>query len=124
MNRLKELRKANKMNQTELAEKLGVHQRTVSRYEKEEIILPADMLQKICVLFGCSSDYLLGISDINAKSPAVIGGAEDMQDEFMRLQAANSLYLRLNTAGRAQATAYLEFLVAQQEKQSGLQGSD
>ena len=47
-----------------------------------------------------------------------------MQDEFMRLQAANSLYLKLDAAGRAQARAYLEFLVAQQEKQAGLQGSE
>ena len=122
MNRLKELRKVNKMNQTELAEKLGVHQRTVSRYEKEEIILPADMLQKICVLFGCSSDYLLGISDINAKSPTVPGGAGDIPEEFKRLQEANELYLQLDDIGRAQADAYLKFLVAQQEKRSEAQG--
>ena len=122
MNRIKELRKSLKLSQGELGLKLDVHQRTISRYEKDEINLPADVVPKLCELFDCTSDYLLGLSDVNAKSPAVSGGAGDIPEEFKRLQEANELYLQLDDIGRAQADAYLKFLVAQQEKRSEAQG--
>lgn len=123
MNRIKELRKLRKMSQGELGKKLEVHQMTISRYESGEIQLPSEAITKLCDIFDCTSDYLLGLSDINAKSPAENSGAgENMLEEFKRLQKANELYLQLNSAGRAQATAYLEFLVAQQEKQADSQG--
>ena len=114
MNRIKDLRKNRKLNQTELAKMLNLDQKTVSRYEKEEIKLPLVVIEKLCEIFDCTSDYLLGISDINAKSPAAISGAGDIPDEFKRLQEANELYLQLDDAGRAQALAYLKFLASQQ----------
>ena len=122
MNRIKELRKQKKLTQGELGEKLGVHQMTISRYEKSEMQLPFEAMAKLCELFDCTSDYLLGLSDVNAKSPAVSGGAGDIPEEFKRLQEANELYLQLDDIGRAQADAYLKFLVAQQEKRSEAQG--
>lgn len=122
MNRIFELRKQNKMSQAELGDLLGIHQVAVSRYEKEERKIPQEVLTRLCEIFNCTSDYLLGISDINAKSPAETSGAGNIPDEFMRLQEANKLYLLLDDAGRAQARAYLEFLVAQQEKQADSQG--
>jgi hypothetical protein len=74
-------------------------------------------------VLDCTSDYLLGISDVNTKRSAAIGSEPvSITDEFMRLQEANKLYLLLDDAGRAQARAYLEFLVAQQEKQADSQG--
>ena len=114
MNRIKDLRKTLRMNQTELAKRLGLDQKTISRYEKEEIKLPLPAIEKLCEIFDCTSDYLLGISDINAKSPAAISGAGDIPEEFKRLQEANELYLQLDEAGRAQALAYLKFLASQQ----------
>lgn len=114
MNRIKELRKLQKISQGELGKKLGVHQMTISRYENGEIQLPAEAITKLCEIFDCTSDFLLGISDINAKSPAETSGAGDIPEEFKRLQEANELYLQLDDAGRAQALAYLKFLAAQQ----------
>ena len=114
MNRVFELRKKNKMSQAELGDLLGIHQVAVSRYEKEERKIPQDVLTRLCEIFDCTSDYLLGISDINAKSPAAISGAGDIPKEFKRLQEANELYLQLDDAGRAQALAYLKFLASQQ----------
>ena len=121
MNRLRELREANRYSQTDIAEIIGCTSVTISRYELGQRKIPSTAVEQLSNLFNCSSDYLLGISDINAKSPAAISGAGDIPDEFKRLQEANKLYLQLNEAGRAQATAYLEFLVAQQEKQAGSQ---
>lgn len=88
---------------------------TISRYESGEIQLPSEAITKLCDIFNCTSDYLLGISDINAKSPAVFSGAENIPDEFKRLQEANEVFLRLNESGKAQALAYLKFLESQQE---------
>lgn len=114
MNRLKELRKSKNLAQKELAELLGCATATVTKYEKEQRKLPQEVITKLCDVFDCTSDYLLGISDINAKSPAETSGAGNIPDEFMRLQEANELYLQLDDAGRAQALAYLKFLASQQ----------
>ena len=115
MNRLKELRKSKNLAQKELAELLGCATATVTKYEKEQRKLPQEVITKLCDIFDCTSDYLLGISDINAKSPAVFSGAENIPDEFKRLQEANEVFLRLNESGKAQALAYLKFLESQQE---------
>ena len=122
MNRLKDLRKAQKLSQEELAIMVKCATATISKYEKGQRKIPDTLLPELCKIFDCTSDYLLGISDINAKSPAETSGAGNIPDEFMRLQEANKLYLLLDDAGRAQARAYLEFLVAQQEKQADSQG--
>jgi transcriptional regulator with XRE-family HTH domain len=122
MNRLRELREANRYSQNDIAEIIGCTSVTISRYELGQRKIPSTAVEQLSNLFNCSSDYLLGISDINAKSPAETSGAGNIPDEFMRLQEANKLYLLLDDAGRAQARAYLEFLVAQQEKQADSQG--
>lgn len=114
MNRLRELREANRYSQTDIAEIIGCTSVTVSRYELGQRRIPSTAVEKLSNLFNCSSDYLLGISDINAKSPAAVSGAGDIPEEFKRLQEANELYLQLDDAGRAQALAYLKFLASQQ----------
>lgn len=118
MNRIKELRIKKGISQSELAESLKITQATISKYELGQRNIPKLFVDKMCEVFNCTSDYLLGISDTNAKSPAENSGARDVPEEFMRLQEANRLYLQLDDAGKAQARAYLEFLVAQQEKQA------
>lgn len=122
MNRIRELRIKKGISQSELAESLKITQATISKYELGQRNIPRLFVDKMCEVLNCTSDYLLGISDINAKSPAETSGAGNIPDEFMRLQEANKLYLLLDDAGRAQARAYLEFLVAQQEKQADFQG--
>lgn len=118
MNRIYELRRMNKLSQAELADKLNLHQMTVSRYEKGERKLPPDVIAQLCEIFDCSSDYLLGLSDENIKKSAAQTGSGPVSipDEFMRLQEANELFLKLDDAGKAQATAYLRFLAEQQGK--------
>ncbi len=113
MNRIVDLRKQHKISQIELAKNVGCTQAAVSYYEKGERKIPQDVLTRLCEIFDCTSDYLLGISDINAKSPAAVSGAGDIPEEFKRLQEANELYLQLDEAGRAQALAYLKFLASQ-----------
>lgn len=53
-NNIKELRKANKLTQFELAEKLNYSNKTVSRWESGEIIPDVETLNKICEIFNIS----------------------------------------------------------------------
>ena len=61
-NRLKELRSAVGLNQSEMAEKLGVSVSSYQKYEREKnSIMPSiEVLIKIAEFFGVSVAYLLG----------------------------------------------------------------
>lgn len=57
--RLKKLRKENKLTQKDMAEKLGIHPNTISMYEKGNRNIPSSMIKKISDTFNVSTDYLL-----------------------------------------------------------------
>lgn len=61
--RLKELREAYKLNQTELGEILGVTNQTVSNWENGNIASSIEMVEKIANYFKVSVDYLLFRTD-------------------------------------------------------------
>ena len=63
MNRIRQLRIKNKMTQQEVGETLGVGNTAVSMYENERRSLDDKTIRNLCALFGCSADYLLGLSD-------------------------------------------------------------
>ncbi len=65
--RLRALREEKGLNQSELAESLGVSRGSVSFYENGDRTPDIDFLYKVSSYFQVSTDYLLGIS--NAKSP-------------------------------------------------------
>lgn len=68
--RIKELREKKGLTQKELASFLGISDRAVGYYEKEERTPPPDMLQKIADFFDVSVDYILGRTNIpNAHIP-------------------------------------------------------
>lgn len=79
MNRIRELRKSHGWLQSELAEKLNTAQQTVGRYETEQRQLDPETIHKLCDIFGCTADYLLGRSE----QPA-----PDLTGEEARLIAA------------------------------------
>lgn len=63
--RLAEVRKDHDDKQADLARKLNVSLAAVRSWEQEKSSPPHDMLVNICRLYQVSSDYLLGISDID-----------------------------------------------------------
>ncbi|HEP1523027.1 TPA: helix-turn-helix transcriptional regulator [Streptococcus pyogenes] len=63
MNRLKELRKEKKVSQKEIADFLGISEKTISRWENSENTIKSDKAQKLADFFEVSVKYLLGYSD-------------------------------------------------------------
>lgn len=59
--RLKELRIDNDLTQTDLANILNTDQSYYSKYEKGIRPLPLDHLKTLCLYYGVSADYLLGL---------------------------------------------------------------
>ena len=78
VNRIKELRLAQGMKQPDLACLLNCTAMTVSRYERGEADPDVSTILRLCDIFGCSADYLLGRSPL--QSPEL-----DPQEEAMLL---------------------------------------
>ena len=77
MNRIKELRKARGWRQADLADKLNTNQQTIGRYETEVRGLDVENINRLCDVFECSADYLLGRSglpgpDLNDEEQALV----------------------------------------------------
>lgn len=71
MNRLKELRKEKKLSQKEIADFLGVNEKTISRWENGESQLKADKAQALANYFGVSAGYLLGYSEFREENELI-----------------------------------------------------
>ena len=63
--RLSDIRKDHGETQADLAARLGVSLPTVRAWEQEKSSPSHEMLVSICRTYGISSDYLLGLSDID-----------------------------------------------------------
>ena len=61
--RIKVLRKESKLTQEQMANYLNVDQSLVTKLENGTRNLNVDLVEKICNLFGCTEEYLLGESD-------------------------------------------------------------
>ena len=49
--------------QSDLAEKLGTTQATICLWENGKVVPSSGAIVKMAKLFGCTTDYLLGLSD-------------------------------------------------------------
>lgn len=67
--RLKQLRKEADLNQHELAEKLGIQNHQISRYERDAGNPSVEILADMAQFFDVTTDYLLGLSDIPDPRP-------------------------------------------------------
>lgn len=85
MNRLKELRKAKKLTQQELAEKTDIPYRTLQRWENGESQIKPDKAQKLADFFGVSIAHLLGYDD------------NDFEKQI-RIDTLNNLIYKMYTA--------------------------
>jgi transcriptional regulator with XRE-family HTH domain len=77
--RLRELRKTAGKTQVELASELGVQQAHISQLEAGRGELSVALLVRLAQVFGVTTDYLVGLSDLQAAPlatpPAAAAGA-------------------------------------------------
>lgn len=64
---LKELRKATKTTQNELAEAIGVSQQSINKYENHNIEPDIETLKRIADYFNTTIDYITGYSPYRYK---------------------------------------------------------
>ena len=65
MNRIKEIRQKAGVTQVELCKQLDITQSSLSMWEMGKFEPGIDSIFKMCEIFGCTSDYLLGRTGIN-----------------------------------------------------------
>ena len=99
MNRIRDLRTAAGWTQAQLGKRIGAAKSTVSGYESEERQLTPPLINSLCDLFNCTSDYLLGRSQ--TLQPEV--SSEDQQ----LLRAYHSLPLAIRQAVDGLLAPYL-----------------
>jgi len=63
--KIKIARQRKELKQSTLAKRLGIHQNTLHLYESDSLFVSAKILPALCRELGISSDYLLGISNLN-----------------------------------------------------------
>lgn len=56
-------RKAANLNQDQTADAIGVHKQTLSRWESGKRAPNGEEIRLLVELFGCSADFILGLSD-------------------------------------------------------------
>ncbi len=71
MNNIASERVRASMTQRQLAEKLGVVTRTIRNWEKDETSVPSSGAREMAQLFGCSIDYLFGLTDERLQKKAM-----------------------------------------------------
>ena len=81
--KIKELRKAQRVSQVEMASALGLTKQCVSNWENDNIQPSIEMLVKIADYFGVTTDYLLGRSEtdvinVEGLSPVEISHIRDI----------------------------------------------
>ena len=69
MFRIRDLRVDRDLNQTELANILGMSQTGYSKYETGENDIPTSILIKLADFYNTSVDYILGLTDCKDRYP-------------------------------------------------------
>ena len=64
MNKIRELRTSKSMSQSDLGAILNCAAITISRYETGQRDIDSTTIGRLCDVFGCTADYLLGRSEL------------------------------------------------------------
>lgn len=89
--RLKACRKKHDMTQRELASKLGVASSAIGMYEQGRREPDSDMLLKICSVLDTTTDYLLGLDNMQSgEASDAQRDVNDVIDEFTAMLEGQS----------------------------------
>ncbi|SDA52844.1 helix-turn-helix domain-containing protein [Methanobrevibacter millerae] len=87
--RLKQLREENNYSQEQVANYLEIDQSYISKIEKGKRNLNEISFNKLCLLYNCSSDYLLGKS--NAHEPPKLAFRSDESVDLFAIAKMNQV---------------------------------
>lgn len=79
--RLRELRLMKKMTQSQVAARLGLSKAVISGYENNIKTPSLEVLAQISLLYGVSTDYLLGLDNRNM---LLVDGLTESQQEILK----------------------------------------
>lgn len=111
--RLKELRKAKKLKQTDIADLLSCSQGVYSRYESGEREPPLDILKRLADIYGVTVDYLMGRDEIPATLTHDLGHGETKTAPADMRAEAKALLEGMTDEQYQAALQYLKFLQSQ-----------
>lgn len=80
--RLKELRKKKKLSQSQVSARLNITKSSISGYENNIITPSNDIIVKLALLYGVTTDYLLGLDN---NESIIISDLTNNQKEIVRL---------------------------------------
>lgn len=95
--RLKELRKKKKLSQSQVSARLNITKSSISGYENNIITPSNDIIVKLALLYGVTTDYLLGLDN---NESIVISDLTNNQKEIVRL-LVNEFKLNNRNANRS-----------------------
>ena len=123
-NRLKELRKARKLSQGDIAEVLGVTRQAVSQYENGVRKMDYEMMEVLADYFNVDMDYLLGRTDKTTTLAVPTNGHEqeyyldDETRELLQFLDENPEYKRILSSSRKLKPEDLMIIKAMIERMS------
>lgn len=89
--RLKQLRKASRITQEQLAKYLEVDQSLITKLENGTRNLNITLIDKICNLFGCTEAYLMGEDDIYTPLNFAFRASGIMTEDLESIAAFNKI---------------------------------
>ena len=84
MNRIKDLREDRDLRQLDVAQAVGIDQRSLSNYETGKTNPDSEIVIRLAKFFGVTCDYLLGVSDVNFSAHRAI--VKELGDITKRLE--------------------------------------
>lgn len=96
--RLKQLREATELSQTQLAKQLGVSRGSISYYENCERVPDIEFVEKVSDLFGVSLDYLFGHSENLISKNVDIGYITNLSDKS--IEKLSELWINVDILNR------------------------
>lgn len=93
--RLKELRRGSGLTQDQMAKYLDVDQSLITKLENGTRALSVTMIDKICSLFGCTEEYLLGQSDSYIPLNFAFRANGIQSDDLKSIAAVNKIAMNI-----------------------------
>ena len=93
--KIRQLREKSKISQKQIAEHLGVDQSMVSKIENNERKPSLELIEKISLLFGCSSNCFESDSKCKSQLQFTFRANEDNREDFEAIASINRVAFNL-----------------------------